>query len=46
MACLLFGMLWSRRIIETPYDAYWFALLLALEGPQYLRCYLWWRHRV
>ena len=44
MATLGFLLLKVLRVLETPYDLYWVCLLFALEGPQYLRIALWWRH--
>lgn len=45
MATAAFLCLVVLRVIDTPYDWYWGVLLLALEGPDYLRLLFYWRSR-
>lgn len=40
MATLIFLCLKASHVIETPFDWYWGCLLVALEGPGYLRAWL------
>ena len=43
MATLLFLCLKASKVYDTPVDWAVFCLLLALEGPQYLRVWLYWK---
>ena len=45
MASLSFLVLHALKGLSTPYDTYWFCLLVAIEVPQYLRMGLWWISR-
>lgn len=39
----LFLMLKACRVIDSPYDLYWFCLLLSMEIPAWTRLWLYWR---
>lgn len=43
MGCLLFLLLKYFRVVETNFDLPWLCLLMALEGPGYLRVFLYWK---
>ena len=45
MATLIFLVLHMLKQLNSQQDSYIFCILLALEGPQYLRIWLWWKTR-
>lgn len=45
MGALLFLVLHAFKALTTPYDSYWFTLLIALEAPHWVMAWLYRRRR-
>ena len=45
MGTLLFLLLHATRQLQSPFDCYWFTLLVSLDAQTALRLWLWTRTR-
>lgn len=41
MGCVAFLILHAIKVLDSPYDAYWFTILLSLDTQTLLRWWLW-----